>query len=154
MFLKGAELLAFRLLYCSRCSVLVLWVQQVKEAVWKCTAWNSLTRMLADGLMLDLTSASLCTQDWRVTTLAWQVHLGILPHRCINLVLSQRGRAAQLSEGRESAHVSRSFSLQRKTALGVDRHRMGRTTHSSRHPSTPYGKPSWGKKKKKSKAYL
>lgn len=35
----------------------MLWVQQVKEAIWKFTAWNSLTRMSAGGLVVDIASA-------------------------------------------------------------------------------------------------
>lgn len=41
MFLKGAKLLSFRLLELLQNALLVLWVEQVKEAVWKITAWNT-----------------------------------------------------------------------------------------------------------------
>lgn len=41
MFLKGAKLLSFRLLISLQNAVLVLGFEQVKEAVWKFTAWNT-----------------------------------------------------------------------------------------------------------------
>lgn len=42
---------------------------------------HSLTRMLADGLMLDKALLFSLYTRLRVTTLAWQVQLGTLPHR-------------------------------------------------------------------------
>ena len=134
--------------YCSRCSVLVLWVQQVKEAVEIYCLKQSYKNV---GRWFDVRfhfCFSLYTR-LRVNTLAWQVHLGILPHRCINPVLSQSGGAAQLFEGRESAHVSGSFSPQRKMASGVDRSRMGRTSHSS--PIPPFHTENLPEAKKKKK---
>lgn len=58
MFLKGAKLLSFRLLILLQCSVLVLWVHQVKEAVEIHCLEHSFTKTLADGLVLNIACAA------------------------------------------------------------------------------------------------
>lgn len=80
---------------------------------------HSLTRMLADGLMLDKALLFSLYTRLRVTILAWQVQLGTLPHRVHKPCALQRwGReCVQLSGSRESPYISGSFTLREKWPL-------------------------------------
>lgn len=132
MFLKGAKSLSFRWLVVAAtgCSGFgALGSAGQRSGVEMYCLEHSLTRMLADGLMLDKAPLFPLYARLGVTVLAWQVQPGTLPHRARKPCALQRGwrEDGQPSGSRKSPYISGSSTLKEKTASGVDRIRMGRT---------------------------
>lgn len=142
----------------ARCGCRMLWFGALGSAGERSSVEiycleHSLTRMLADGLMLDKALLfPLYTRWLRVTVLAWQVQLGTLPHRAQKpCALQKAGRGGvQPSGSRKFPYISGSFTL--KTASGVDRIRMGRTLVTI--PPFHTENPPEGKKKKKKRELI